>query len=85
LARTLELGVRFAERGQMLEQLFAAAVQADVIGDLLAALQREGEEQSAGYRTLQRAHPALAPLWEAWLLGLDGTLAWLADEAAPAS
>lgn len=85
LGRTLELGARFAERGRMLEQLFAAAVQADVVHKLLAALQRKGEQQSEGYRALQRAHPALAPLWEAWLLGLDGTLAWLADEAAPAS
>jgi TorA maturation chaperone TorD len=85
LGRGLELALRFAERKRMLEQLIAAAVQAEVLHKLLAALRREGERQREGYLALQRAHPPLAPLWGAWLLKLEGTLTWLTGEAALAS
>jgi hypothetical protein len=69
----------------ILTEHLAAEYFADVLEKLLAALQREGERQEGGYRALQRAHPALAPLWGAWLLKLEGTLAWLTGKAALAS
>ncbi len=81
MAAARELGLRlpFGSRGDVAESLFASAGEAEVIPQLLAALETEAAAWAATYRLWVERYPAWQPAAGVWLSRTEMARQTLAD------